>query len=196
MVEVLLPGVVVVVLPGVVVVVVPVVLSGVVVVPMEPPAAGGVPVVLLAPMPVLGDGVLVLPGVAVVEPVVLPPIVPWSVPGVPAEPVVPLWGEATVPWPPAEVPLEPVLWPSAATATTRTPPATNVANFSLIVIPCLPWLWNRKLRTARRGVNPTLAADGALFPAAAREAFEPRRRRRPTGASHWNRAVRGANFAA
>jgi hypothetical protein len=87
----------------------------------------------------------------VAEPVVLLPAVPWSVPV-----LVVLWGEATDPCAPAEVPLEPAPWPRAATATTRTPLATNVANFSLIVIRCLPWLWNRKLRTASHGVNPTL----------------------------------------
>jgi hypothetical protein len=127
----------------------------------------------------------------VAEPVVLLPAVPWSVP----VPVV-LWGEATDPCPPAEVPLEPVLWPRAATATTRTPLATNVANFSFIVMRCLPWLWNRKLRTTRHGVNPTLGDQTALLP----RPLE--RRSSPGGAGglppppHWNRAARGANFAA
>ena len=63
-------------------------------------------------------------------PVVVLPVVE---PEVVAEPLDPLCGDA-VPWAPAEVPAEPLLWPSAATATTRTPVAKNAANFSLNVI--------------------------------------------------------------
>lgn len=67
----------------------------------------------------------------------LVPVLLGSVPTVPLVlPVVlvPVCGTVTVPCAPAEVPLEPVLCPSAATATTRTPLAKNVANLSLIVI--------------------------------------------------------------
>jgi len=120
-------------------------LPGVVVVPIEPPVVG-VPVVLV-PIPESVVPMVPLEPTPPLEPwppaALVPlgsvPIVPLVEPVVPDDPVVPFWVEVAVPCPPAEVPLEPAVWPSAATATTRTPLATNVANFSFIVIRCLPW---------------------------------------------------------